>query len=1194
VVIHRRPIMLPVTVLGLLIVSEARTMAQPAVISLSDVLNERVMLIRQGWGELGVDTCAHAPGKTPSPLRLGDRTYDKGLGNHANGEILVDLSGEFLSFEADIGVQWQRGTTGTVVFRVVVDGEVRFDSGVVREADGARSIRVDVADADEMRLIATDAGDGIMCDCANWANPRLVLNPDATPPAKREPFDAGRYARVVTSDPARKEGCRSRRTEEFAAEDVFLEQSVAPAQDQGWEVPRWKDGVGCIGLLWPERRLISQLGIEFAGDAAPDPGGATVEFWEGESRWQGQWRVVGGEIEVQGNCWTLHPDWGTRAPFKGTEKIRWLIPKAADHLRALALRAYTRSRWNEKTLRLQLEEPVPGKKAVVEAYNGEMGQERALKYEWDLGGPGEVRVRYTHPRTLKNDRTVLRFSFPDGAVAVAMEDVLNDGVAYVPAYGLYIAVSPARLDLAAYKATIQGRDTVLQMVRKAPEQSFAQAMSKVHRPIQNNGPTMLSLACDNRKFVVDRDGTFGPYKPGHPHPSYAFRVTNKFGSGVGTLGTRHLQGGWLPVPEITAQDEGIVYRQRAFVAPIGREEAPWSHRRPLFVAEYDIEKPVGGKSDASLKLAFSFDEDSYDSPIIEAGEGEAVVRDGDRVLALVSLSGAVLELQLDGHSVHVQGQLPPNSLAQCRVLVPGWDARTGDCAALLKDTPTPSDVAAYWTRILSDGMQVRIPDALLEDVIRASQVYCLMNARNEANGARLEPWIGADRYGPLESEGHSIVLGMDLFGHHDFARRCLDFYIRRYNEAGYLTTGYTMMGTGQHLWTLAEHYRLARDTDWLRGKASEIARVCRWLMAQRKKTQQLSSAGEHPPECGLIPPGVIADWNRYAYRFYMEAYYCAGLRAGAEILSDLAIEGAEEIAADAKEFSRELDRAYHWSQARTPGLELSNGAIVPGVPAMLYCFGQTGEVFPGEDWGRSWAGDVGTGPHHLAALEVLDPNCREAEAMAEVLEDYWFLHDGMGDYPAAQSHADPFNLGGFSKTQPYYGRLNHVYALRDEVKPFIRSYFNPLPSLLNLENLSLWEHFHNRGGWNKTHETGWFLARTRDLFLMERGDELWLAPFVTIHWMAQGMAVEVDDAPTKFGRVSYEIRAHPDEGFIQATVEPPSRETPSAIVLRLRHAEGKPMRSVTVNGQEYTQFDAERETIRLPPGAEVIKVRARY
>jgi len=53
-------------------------------------------------------------------------------------------------------------------------------------------------------------------------------------------------------------------------------------------------------------------------------------------------------------------------------------------------------------------------------------------------------------------------------------------------------------------------------------------------------------------------------------------------------------------------------------------------------------------------------------------------------------------------------------------------------------------------------MQVETPDPLLNHVIRSSQVRCLIAARNEAEGARVAPWIAAMSYGPLESEANSV------------------------------------------------------------------------------------------------------------------------------------------------------------------------------------------------------------------------------------------------------------------------------------------------------------------------------------------------------------------------------------------------------------------------------------------------------
>jgi hypothetical protein len=198
------------------------------------------------------------------------------------------------------------------------------------------------------------------------------------------------------------------------------------------------------------------------------------------------------------------------------------------------------------------------------------------------------------------------------------------------------------------------------------------------------------------------------------------------------------------------------------------------------------------------------------------------------------------------------------------------------------------------------------------------------------------------------------------------------------------------------------------------------------------------------------------------------------------------------------------------------------------------------------------------------------------------LEDNWFLRAGMGEYPLEEVQKNWFDLGGFYKVQPYYARITELYACNDDVKPFVRSYFNAIPTLISKENLTFWEHFHNIGGWNKTHETGWFLAQTRTMLVMERGnDELWLAPFVTSHWMNDGMVVCVKQAPTAFGEVDYTITSYVKKGYIEAEITPPERKKPDTMVIRLRHPEEKKFTSVTVNGQKYDDFDRERDIVRL-------------
>jgi hypothetical protein len=492
-------------------------------------------------------------------------------------------------------------------------------------------------------------------------------------------------------------------------------------------------------------------------------------------------------------------------------------------------------------------------------------------------------------------------------------------------------------------------------------------------------------------------------------------------------------------------------------------------------------------------------------------------------------------------------------------------------------------------------MKIDIPDPSLANVIRASQVHCWIAARNEDRGAHVAPWIASDIYGPLESEAQAIIRGMDMCGQADFARRGLAYFLERYNSAGFLTTGYTLCGTGEHLWTLGEHHARVANREWLRSAAPQLGRACKWILAQRAKTKRNDAEGRPLPESGLMPPGVTADWQRFAYRFFNDVQYCHGLELAGEALADIGDPEARGILENAAEYRQDLLRSFRWMQARSPVVALGNGTWVPNHPAMLGVFGNVEELIaPNEDSSRAWCYSVELGSHHLIANRLIDPGAKEADWAVDYLEDNRFLQSGWFDYPEARNRQDVFNLGGFSKVQPHYTRNAEIYAMRDDIKPFLRSYFNAVCTLLNEENLSLWEHFHTSGAWNKTHETGWFLCQTAMMFAMDRGDELWLAPMVTDRWLEDGKTIEIGNAPTKFGPVGYRITSHVRDGFIDATIDPPKRRTPSHIVLRVRHPEGLAIKSVTVGGKQHADFDCAAETIRIAAATKPIEIHVEY
>lgn len=1164
----------------------------PEPLFLSDHL-ERIVSFSQGWGELGIDVSAHAFWQTPLPLQIKDKRYDKGLGHHANGEITVDLNGEFLAFETEVGVQWQGGqNVGSVVFQIFVDGQKRFDSGIMRELDPPRYVRIPLKGAKELRLIAKDGGDGIICDCADWANARLIPLPLTPKERRKAKVNIAPFARVVFSDPDRFDGCRCSRTEEFPPEDIFLEKEIPPSHE-GYVVPL-KNGKGCIGLLWFERRRLKELQLEFAEESPlPDLTGITLQAWQGESHWQGGWVPLEAKIEKEANRLIFHISYqgNPQLALNGTEKIRWIFPNRENQFIIKSIIAYTASQWEEGEFVVQLEKPRKGTKGEVEIYNGEIMENGAITYRksWDLGESLRLRIRYCIPTPSKSDRTILRIKLPDFSFGIAIEDILENACVYVSDLGVYASTYPPKLDITNYKKGIRDKRTVLEKVRQMPEQTFNQAMSKVHKSVQDNGPTMLSLACDNNKFVVPREGGV---------ECENLRVSIEFAKGKNQNLKRYLDGGWFPIPVTEIEVNKVLYRQRSFVVPFDEEDTStntppyWLNRKPLFVAELEVINKDDKPSRGEITMTFQGNTEKAITPQLERTSKGIAISQAGRLFAFLESED---QMEIDGGQLFIHWNLLEGERRKLILYIPAWEMKKEEADCLYLGERVDLLVAKtkrYWEKVLSSSMRVEIPETFLSNVIRASQVHCLIAGRNEEGGRYIAPWIASMSYGPLESEAHSIIYGMSLFGHLEFARRGLEFFIRRYNEKGYLTTGYTIVGTGWHLWTLARYYKLTRDKEWLKSVAEKVARVCDWIVRQREKTKAYDINGEKMPEYGLMPPGVAADWNRFAYRFFNQAHFYAGLREASEALHDIEYPESMKFLKDAEEFKEDIIRAYRWNQARMPVLALSNGTWVPAYPGMLYCFGKVGEMYPGEDGNRSWAGDVEIGAHYLIPCGVLDAKGKDADWIVEHMEDYWFLYSGMGEYPEEENRKDWFNLGGFSKLQPYYTRMVEIYALRDEVKPFIRSYFNAIPSLLNTENLSFWEHFHNMGAWNKTHETGWFLVQTRNMFLVERGDELWLAPFLPSYWLKDGNVVAVRNAPSYFGKVNYQIRSSLSKGYIDAEVELSAENLPSKLVIRLRNPEGKKMKKVVVNGKEWNDFDAEKEAVFLPSGENKLTIRA--
>lgn len=108
------------------------------------------------------------------PLTLRGVVHPKGLGVHAASEITYALAGRYAAFMCDVGIDDETGGRGSATFRVLVDGQLVFDSGVLTHGSPAKKVNVPVSGGKELKLVVTDGGNGNDWDHADWAGARLL------------------------------------------------------------------------------------------------------------------------------------------------------------------------------------------------------------------------------------------------------------------------------------------------------------------------------------------------------------------------------------------------------------------------------------------------------------------------------------------------------------------------------------------------------------------------------------------------------------------------------------------------------------------------------------------------------------------------------------------------------------------------------------------------------------------------------------------------------------------------------------------------------------------------------------------------------------------------------------------------------------------------------------------------------------
>jgi hypothetical protein len=108
-----------------------------------------------------------------SRLRIGEESFDLGIGCFAQSLLEYALDGRYKRFTATVGVDAAAEGRGSVVFEMYADGKKVWSSPLMSGLDAARKVDVPLAGVKRLRLVVTDGGDGNRYDAADWCDAKV-------------------------------------------------------------------------------------------------------------------------------------------------------------------------------------------------------------------------------------------------------------------------------------------------------------------------------------------------------------------------------------------------------------------------------------------------------------------------------------------------------------------------------------------------------------------------------------------------------------------------------------------------------------------------------------------------------------------------------------------------------------------------------------------------------------------------------------------------------------------------------------------------------------------------------------------------------------------------------------------------------------------------------------------------------------
>jgi hypothetical protein len=519
---------------------------------------------------------------------------------------------------------------------------------------------------------------------------------------------------------------------------------------------------------------------------------------------------------------------------------------------------------------------------------------------------------------------------------------------------------------------------------------------------------------------------------------------------------------------------------------------------------------------------------------------------------------------------------------------------------------------AYWDAELTQGrMVLHLPESRLNRMYKNLLAQSLIILRRNQELLYGAYWYEA--YFGLEEGWPAVALAQYGFTRQAEAAAEIMLEPRNMDKSNY----YHQFRNGLDPWYALRIFDLTGDKAWLGRITPRLIESADWTVRVRHET-----AGRDEWSKGLLPRDVYGgDISTPSYSLWSNACCWRGLEeTGRALQGTREHQLAEKYLRDAGDYRSTLWKLYSKiidRKTTPPFVPLSIEIGKPGTAA--YRKVESSYPFLAKDpLGNYW---ILLSPDFLET--GLFPSMDErARWLTDYLEAKGGLVAGLARFYGGTDYIYGFGYAlALLKRQErrkylatFYSMVAHGMSRNTFSSPEVAGVFPLRVSNLRVEaayqdNLWRWAAYGLRDGQPKHGDdygseplsagAGVMLQLLRKMLVYEPRDndgkptgQLVLANLVPRGWFKDAKSLEVDNAPTYFGKVSFSITSHLKQRYIKASISPPKRIAASEIDLHLPSPDGSAIRRVELNGHPWKNFHP--DSISLPANQGRLSVIAYY